>query len=198
MIIFLNGSKDAGKTTTASIIKGMDPRFAVVEPDVFYEFLPEHLPLLEKAPYCVEMSALCIERLSQLGYHVIVAYPITKWDHERYLHLLPSIPVSDMLFITLLPEKDKLLRRLGLEHEESDEAKFRRLVIDSHYERNGGGYGVVAPEYPTHFVDNSDLTPEETAAAVYEIIEGTLRNRPASSVYSPNVKRRGIKKDPHR
>lgn len=175
MIIFLNGSKDAGKTTTAMILKRKDKRIAVVEPDVFFPFLPDHLSILEKAPYCVELSARCARKLYEAGFLVVIAYPLTDWDHGRYRDLLEDIPEEKMLYVTLAPEKEKLFKRLNLIHDESDEGRFRRSIIEAQYERGEWGFGVVYPSYATHIVDNSDLSPEETADAVYSIIKAGLK-----------------------
>lgn len=179
MIIFLGGSKDAGKTTTAQLLLSMDPKFAVVEPDVFYAFLPDTLSILEKAPLCVYLSALCVRALHEAGYSVIVAYPLTDADHARYLELLSDIDRDEFVFITLAPDKDVLLSRLRLFDDASPEAEFRRRIIDLHYEHNGRGFGVVYGSYPTHRIDSSYFTPEETAECVYSLIEEEREERNA-------------------
>lgn len=166
MIIFLNGAKDAGKSTTATHLQQMDERIAVVEPDVFYPFLPDHLSVLEKAPHCVTLSARCAQELYDCGFIVIIAYPLTDADYVRYRSLL-AVPDSLQLVLTLAPKKERLLERVGLVDDQSDEGRYRRMAIEQHYETEGTGFGVVTTHYPAHLIDTTHQTPQETAHAVY-------------------------------
>lgn len=174
MIIFLGGSKDAGKTTTAEHIKKLDSRIAVVEPDVFFLFLPEHLSIFEKAPLCVELSAYCAQRLHQEGYIVIVAYPLTDSDYEKFRSLLTQVPQHQIFSVTLAPDKQKLLERLGLADDESEIGIWRRSIIEEQYDGVEWGSGVVNPAYPSYKIDNTLLTPDEAAQEVYAFIKMKL------------------------
>lgn len=180
MIVFLSGSKDSGKTTTAQILQGMDRRIAVVEPDTFFPFLPDTFSILEKAPFCVEASAWCARRLHAMGFIVLVVYPLTDTDYARYEALLADVLDGPPLCITLVPERERLLIRLGLEQDDTDEGRFRRRVIESQYERDDRGFNVVYVTHPTVTVDSTELTPEETAARVHALIDIARRNEYAT------------------
>lgn len=155
----------------------MDQRFAVVEPDVFFPFLPDHLSIFEKAPLCVRLSALCIETLHREGYHVIVAYPITDTDYVKFRELLSAIPADELTYITLAPDKETLLMRLGLHEDTSDNARWRRSIIEEQYGGVWWGTGVVNPSYESFRIDTAALTPKEVAEAVYARIEEVLAQK---------------------
>lgn len=170
MIIFLSGSKDAGKTTTAKLLQQMDPTIAIVEPDVYFPLLPPQMELFEQARHCVQMSALCIRYLHRSKFTVIVPYPISNEDHDTFLQLLSDVPERKIHFVTLLPEKDVILNRVGATDPRTGDQLFRKEVIEQQY-RSVWGVGTVKPAYETHVIDNSALTPRETARELYSHIE---------------------------
>lgn len=171
MIIFLNGSKDAGKTTTARLLQQWDERIAVVEPDVFFSFLPPHLPLDTQAPHCIRMSADAARYLDRQGYIVLIAYPLTDSDYARHRTSLADAVAGELPCITLAPGRDALIRRLGLEHDMSNEGTFRRACIEAHYRDRASGVSVIHTGYSDVRIDTDGHTPEETARVVHRVIQ---------------------------
>ena len=159
MIIFLSGSKDAGKTTTARLLEKTLPNTCIVEVDDYYPFLPSSLSLNEKAPYCVELAAKAALELHRKDFTVIIPYPISDGDYNRFKNHLTEV-WDAVYFFTLAPQKEKLLNRLKFK--DSNFAQWRKAVINEHYKEGEEDYGIVRPKYPSITIDNSDLSPAQT------------------------------------
>lgn len=130
--------------------------------DVFFQFFPDTMSIYEKAPYCIELSLDAILKLENMGYVVIVPYPISDADYERFMKRLVGHRVTTF---TLVPEKEKLLSRLRLR--DTDYAKHRRAFIEEHYKDE---YGIVRPKYPSIIIDNSNLSPKQTAEKILHLL----------------------------
>jgi hypothetical protein len=164
MIIFLSGPKDAGKTTTARKLRMLIPHSVIVETDNFFSIFPKEMNLLEKAVLCVELSALSAKHLFLAGFTVIMPYPVSDADYKRHMDCLKGVPKEKIVFFTLVPEKTFLLKRLKLS--KSNFSLWRRAVINEHYKSGIEDYGIVRPKYSSIIIDNSKLTPLQTAKVI--------------------------------
>lgn len=151
MIIFLNGSVNAGKTTIARIlVKGL-PKSALVEIDVFHEMI-EWMPIDKAIPLNLENAASVIKNFVNRGLKVIVPYPLSRRNYDYMMDDLKGLDTKIYVF-TLDPNLERVLTNRGTR--ELDE--WERERIQYHY-----NIGIHNPTFG-EIIDTSVQTPNETA-----------------------------------
>lgn len=154
MIIFLNGSIHAGKSTVARLLARELPRTALVEPDVFHEMI-EWMPIDEAVPLNLTNAVAAVRTFASKGLNVIVPYPLSEKNWKFISDALRDMGGTVHAF-TLAPKMEVALSKRG-DRELTDEEKAR---IEHHY-----AIGIPRPSFG-EIIDNSEQTPEETARAI--------------------------------
>jgi adenylate kinase family enzyme len=158
MIIFINGSINAGKSTIANILAKKLPNIALIEIDTLREMIG-WMPLEESIPINLENAVSLIENFSRKGLDVIVAYPLAQKSYDYMSDKLKDSN-QQIYFFTLSPNLEKALTNRGA-RELNDWEKNR---IKHHYDR-----GIHKPNFG-EIIDNSEQNPEETAKIILDKI----------------------------
>jgi hypothetical protein len=151
MIIFLNGSINAGKSTVARILVKSVENTALLEIDAFHEMI-EWMPINQAVPLNLENAVSVISNFAKRGLNVIVPYPLPQKNYEYMIDNLKGFDTK-IYFFTLSPKREKTLTNRGT-RELTDQEKDR---IKHHY-----NIGIPSPIFG-EIIDNSDQTPQETA-----------------------------------
>lgn len=151
MIIFLNGSINAGKSTVSKILSKKIANSALVEIDALREMI-EWMPIDQAVPINLENAISVISNFTKKGLNVIVPYPLSQKNYEYVLENLKGFDVK-LYFFTLAPKIEVSLTNRG-NRELND---WERERIKHHY-----NIGITNPEFG-EVIDNSEQTPEETA-----------------------------------
>ncbi|MBI3758784.1 MAG: hypothetical protein HY269_03415 [Deltaproteobacteria bacterium] len=156
MLIVLNGSINAGKTTTAKMLCRLLPRTAHVEVDSLREFIA-WMPLEESLPINLENAVAVSRVFLEHGLNVVLSYPLRAEDYE-WLRQQFACPVY---FFTLRPPLATSQSQRG----ERVLSEWEVARIAYHYTAAGANpdVGVV--------LDNSRLSPEETARAILQHVK---------------------------
>lgn len=154
MIIFLNGSINAGKTTVAKILAKKLSRTALLEIDALREMI-DWMPIDQAVPINLENAVSVIKNFSKNGLNVIIPYPLSQKNYDYVLNKLKDL--NDKIYIfTLAPKIEKALINRGTR--ELDD--WERERIKYHYE-----IGIHQPSFG-EVIDNSEQTPEETSDCI--------------------------------
>jgi adenylate kinase family enzyme len=152
MIIFINGSINAGKTTIAKILMSKIPNTANVEIDNLRNFI--HWLEIDKAvPINLENAVLVINNFVKHGFNVVVPYPLSQKNYE---YLKKELDGNNLYFFTLAPDIKKAQR----DTEDRKLTLRERNRIQYHY-----NIGISKPAFGK-IIDNTNQTPEETAEAI--------------------------------
>lgn len=154
MIIFLNGSVNAGKSTVAKILAKKLSNVALVEIDSLREMI-EWMPIDEAVPINLENAILVIRNFVKRNLNVIVPYPLSQNNYNYVVNELKDIDTK-IYFFTLAPKLEKILTNRG-ERELND---WERERIKYHYNIgiNNPPFGII--------IDNTDQKSEETAEEI--------------------------------
>jgi len=150
MIIFLNGSINAGKSTVAKLLVKELPNTALVEIDALREMIA-WMPIDQAVPTNLENAVSVIKNFANRGLNVIIPYPLSQKNHDYILEQLAGVKTKIFVF-TLAPKLEKALTNRG--SRELDD--WERSRIQHHYD-----IGMHAPVFG-EVIDNSDQTPKET------------------------------------
>ncbi len=161
MIILLNGSINAGKSTVSKQLCELLPRTAHVEVDSLRDFIG-WMPLEESIPINIETSIAVTKVFVRRGLHVIFSYPLRPEDYELILRELAELGVP-IYGVTLRPRLEVSLTNRGTRQL----TDWERSRIPFHYETrlNEPTFGIV--------IDNSAQTPDETAREILSYIKET-------------------------
>lgn len=154
MIIFLNGSINAGKSTIAKILAKELENTALLEIDDLRQMI-SWLPIDRAIPINLENAVSVIRNFSDRGLSVIVPYPLSEKNYDHLMDNLKDLNTKIYVF-TLAPKLEKTLINRG--NRELDDGERER--IKHHY-----NIGIHAPSFG-EIIDNSDQTPEETAKII--------------------------------
>ena len=154
MIIFINGSINAGKTTVARILATKLSNSALLEIDVFHAMI-EWMPIDQAVPINLENAISVIKNFSNRGLNVIVPYPVSQKNYDYIMNCLKDIDTK-IYFFTLSPKIEKTLTNRGT-RELND---WERERIKHHYD-----IGINNPSFG-EIIDNSEQTPEETTEII--------------------------------
>jgi len=151
MIIFLNGSINAGKSTVAKLLAKELPNTALVEIDAFHEMI-NWMPIDQSILLNLENAVSVITNFAKRNLNVIIPYPLSQKNYDYLMENLKDLNTAIHVF-TLAPQLEKALNNRGA-RELSDWEKER---IKHHY-----NIGIQNPAFG-EIIDNSEQTPEETA-----------------------------------
>ena len=154
MIIFLNGSINAGKSTVAKLLAKKLPNSALVEIDVFHEMI-EWMPIDKAVSLNLENAASVIKNFANEGLNVIVPYPLSKKNYDYMVDSLKYIDVKIHVF-TLDPKLEKAITNRGA-----------RELNDLEKERTKHHYniGIHNPTFG-EIIETTNQTPEETVGHI--------------------------------
>ena len=88
MIILLNGSINAGKSTIAKLLVQKLPNTALIEIDTFHEMI-EWMPIDKAVPINLENALSVIRNFVKREISVIVPYPLSQ---KNYIHVVFTTP----------------------------------------------------------------------------------------------------------
>lgn len=158
MIIFLSGSINSGKTTTAKLLVKAIPRSAHIEIDDLRAMV-SWMPLEESIPLNLKNALSLTLNFIKEEMNVVVTYPLSRDEYEYFNKNLPL--EIQRFFFTLNPRLDHALTNRG--DRELTELEIER--INYHYKTgvNDPGFGIT--------IDNTMQTPEETLNDILYYIE---------------------------
>lgn len=159
MIIFINGSINAGKSTVAKILMKELPNTALIEIDVFHDMI-NWMPIDKSVPINLENAVSVIKNFVKRGLGVIIPYPLSQKDYDYMTSELKEVNVK-IYFFTLAPKLEKVLTNRGTRELDS----WEKDRIRYHYD-----IGIHAPNFG-EVIDNSEQSPEETANIILEKIK---------------------------
>lgn len=151
MIIFLNGSINAGKSTVAKLIAKELSDTALIEIDALREMI-SWMPIDQSIPLNLENAVSVITNFAKRNLNVVIPYPLSEKNYDFLMENLKDLNANIRVF-TLAPQLDKVLTNRGTR--ELDD--WERERIKHHY-----AIGIPTPSFG-EIVDNSNQTPEETA-----------------------------------
>lgn len=156
MIIFINGSINAGKSTIAKILVSKIPNTANVEIDSLRDFI--HWLEIDKAiPINLENAVLVINNFAKHDFNVVVPYPLSQKNYE---YVKKELIGNELYFFTLSPDTKKT------QSDTKDRVltQWERDRIKHHYD-----IGISRPAFGK-IIDNTNQTPEETAEEIISLI----------------------------
>lgn len=151
MIIFINGSLNAGKSTAAKLLAKELPNSALLEVDSLRAMI-EWMPIDKAIPLNLENTVSVIKNFSNGGLNVIVPYPLSQKNYDYMMNSLKDLDTKIHVF-TLDPKLEKAVTNRGTR--ELDD--WERERIQHHY-----NIGIHNPTFG-EIIDTSAQTPEETA-----------------------------------
>lgn len=164
MIVFLNGSINAGKSTVAKLLAKEMPNSALVEVDSLSAMI-DWMPIDRSVPINLENAVAIIQNFVKRGLNVIVPYPLSQKNYEYMTAHLNDCD-ADIFVFTLAPSIEKAQS----DTQDRKLTEWERERIKHHYD-----IGIPNPTFGK-IVDTTNQTPEETAA--YIIAELALKQVP--------------------
>lgn len=155
MLVFISGSINSGKTTTARALADR-MNAAYVNVDDLNDTIP-NFNLATDLDKSMDLAIREINKYSAEGRAVVANYVVRQEDWERFDSEVEAAP---QYVITLAPRLEVAQSQRG-ERTLSDWEKQR---IKYHYDT-----GVASPSFG-HIIDNSDLSPDETVEKILGII----------------------------
>ncbi len=159
MILFINGSINAGKSTVAKLLADKIGKTALLEIDAVRDMVG-WMPIDEVIPLNLENAVSLIRNFSKARLNVVVPYPLSQKNYEYITNSLGDLN-DKIYFFTLSPRLENAITNRGT-RELTDKQRER---IKYHYK-----IGIPNPAFG-EVIDNSEQTPEETA----NIILGKLK-----------------------
>lgn len=156
MIVFINGSINSGKSTIAKMLAEKIGNCANLEIDRFHEFL-EWMPIGEVIPINLKNAVSLIKNYVELGFNVIVPYPISQKNYDSLIENLKDLNTKISVF-TLAPKIEKVLTNRG--KRELDDLEISRIKYHYKIEIHKPSFGKV--------IDNTNQTPEETLKIILD------------------------------
>jgi adenylate kinase family enzyme len=156
MIIFINGSINAGKSTIAKLLASKIPNTANVEIDSFHEFI-YWLEIDKAVPINLENAVLVINNFAKRGYNVVVPYPLSQKNYE---YLKKELCNNELYFFTLSPD----IKKAQSNTNDRKLTQWERERIQHHYD-----IGIPNPDFGK-IIDNTGQTPEETVEEIISLL----------------------------
>lgn len=158
MIIFINGSINAGKSTVARGLAKKLEKPALVEIDSISEFTG-WMSIDEAVPINLENAVSVICNFAKHGFNIIVPYPLSEKNYRYVMNGLQHLNENIFVF-TLAPQIKKPLTSTA----DRSISEWETTRIKHHYD-----IGIPNPSFGT-IIDNTDQTPEETVEAIYLLV----------------------------
>lgn len=157
MLIFISGSINSGKTTTArALAKRLDAAFVNV--DDLNDTIPD-FNLATDLDKSMDLAIATINDHARTGKDIVANYVIRERDWKRFSN---EVMTSPQYIITLAPRIEVTQSQRGdrvLTGWEKDRIKY-------HYDT-----GIASPSFGS-IIDNSDLTIDETVEKILTITSG--------------------------
>ena len=159
MIILLNGSINAGKTTAAKRLIRTLPRTAHVEVDDLREFI-RFMPLEESIPLNLANAVAVTRNFAAYGLNVVLSYSLPQDGYEYLMRERTPLGVPTRC-VTLNPDLAAALTDRGT----CALTEWELKRVPYHYETgiNSPPFGVV--------IDNTRQMPEETTRQILEHVK---------------------------
>lgn len=154
MIIFINGSINAGKSTVSKLLVKELPNTALLEIDALRDMIA-WMPMSSAIPINLENAASIARNFSERGLNVVIPYPLSRNDYDYVMGALKGVK-TDVYVFTLAPRFSEVLKNRGtreLNAWEIDRIKY-------HYK-----IGIHKPDFG-EVIDNSEQSPAETAKII--------------------------------
>lgn len=157
MIVWINGSMNAGKTTVAQILKKEIPQVAHIEK--LRQFV-EWMSIEQSIPLNMKNIASLTRNFVESGLNVIISYPVSAENFLLVQDMLSDLDQPIQLF-TLSPRLELVTMDRGDRVLESWEIE----TIKESYR-----VGLHRPDIGV-IIDNSDQTPRETARHILSSLD---------------------------
>lgn len=162
MIIFINGSINAGKSTVAKLLAEQIPNTANVEIDSLRAFI-EWLEIDKAVPINLENAVSVIKNFARRGINVVVPYPLSENNYEFIKSGLCDFS-EELYFFTLAPDIKKA--QTSTEKRKLSQKEIDR--IQHHYD-----IGIPSPSFGK-IIDNTSQTPEETVDEILSYLPSEI------------------------
>lgn len=156
MIIFINGSINAGKSTIAKILTNKIPNTANVEIDSLRDFI-YWLDIEKAVPINLENAVLVINNFAKHGYNVMVPYPLSQKNYE---YLKKELSDNELYCFTLSPD----IKKAQNDTADRKLEQWERDRIQHHY-----NIGIPNPSFGK-IINNTNQTPEETVEEIISLL----------------------------
>jgi uridine kinase len=158
VVVFISGSINSGKTTTAKLLQTKLPNTAHIEVDDLHAMI-DWMPLEEAIPINLQNTLAVTMNFLKENISVIISYPLSKMEFEFFNKHLPL--ETDRFFFILNPRIDYALNNRGAR--ELTEWEVERIKYHYASGVNNPGFGIV--------MDNTMQSPAETVSDMLYYIE---------------------------
>lgn len=155
MLIFISGSINSGKTTTAYALAD---RIGAVSINV--DDLNDSIPDFDLATDLDKSMDLAIESINKglaQGRDVVANYVVRQKDFDRFKN---EINTKEQYVVTLSPRLEIAQSKRG----DRELSEWEVSRIKHHYDR-----GIASPKFG-HIIDNSELTVDETVNSILHLL----------------------------
>jgi cytidylate kinase len=165
MLVFISGSINSGKTTTA---KALAVRIGAVclNVDDLNDTIP-NFNLATDLDKSMDLAIQTINSYTKEGKDVVANYVVRQQDFDRFEGEIEAKP---QIVVTLAPRME--IAQSKRSDRELSEWEIKR--IRHHYDT-----GIASPSFG-HIIDNSDLTIDETVNRILSIISSYEASRSSS------------------
>lgn len=156
MVIFISGSINSGKTTTA---KALAQKLSVefIDIDDVNDRVP-NFDLAKDIPKGIALAIKDINKLTDAGQSVVVSYPIRDEDQKQ---ITEGLHDKKPLFITLAPRLEVAQSKRG----DRELTEWEVARIKHHYDA-----GIATPAFG-EVIDNSEMSVDETVSAIERLVK---------------------------
>lgn len=155
MLIFISGSINSGKTTTANALAN---RLGAISINV--DDLNDSIPNFNLATDLDKSMVLAIEAINKglaQGRDVVANYVVRQKDFDRFKN---EINTKEQYVVTLSPRLEIAQSKRG----DRELSEWEVSRIKHHYDR-----GIASPKFG-HIIDNSELTVDETVNSILHLL----------------------------
>ena len=155
MLIFISGSINSGKTTTANALAN---RLGAISINV--DDLIDSIPNFNLATDLDKSMDLAIDAINKglaQGRDVVANYVVRQKDFDRFKN---EINTKEQYVVTLSPRLEVAQSKRG----DRELSEWEVSRIKHHYDR-----GIASPKFG-YIIDNSDLTVDETVNSILRLL----------------------------
>lgn len=155
MLVFISGSINSGKTTTANALAN---RLGAISINV--DDLIDSIPNFNLATDLDKSMDLAIEAINKglaQGRDVVANYVVRQKDFDRFKN---EINTKEQYVVTLSPRLEIAQSKRG----DRELSEWEVSRIKHHYDR-----GIASPKFG-HIIDNSELTVDETVNSILHLL----------------------------
>ena len=155
MLVFISGSINSGKTTTAkALAEKLDAEF--IDVDDLNDTIP-NFNLANDLDKSMDLAIKTINKSLDKGKAVVANYVVRQQDYDRFKD---EINTKEQYVITLAPQLEVAQSKRG--DRELTDWEVRR--IKHHYDA-----GIASPKFG-YIIDNSDISIDQTVDKIIDII----------------------------